>query len=346
MIGRIIDPGARAASCRSRTRRALQAVATLAFCTALTWPAALRAQARGDGPRTYWKKPINTHAITTTLQFTTGNVGFNTELPITGAVIETTVFIASYTVFFGLFGRTNMLSLALPAGSTTGNTTGISPIAIDFAGKGRADPVFFWNVNVIGGPALRPAAFATYRQRTLVDFNLWITAPWGDHDDEDAISLGTDRWMFRLGVPVAQTIGPWSPGRITTLEVFPSVSLFTTAVGETRVEQDPMFNLQVHITRDVVPDLWLSADGIWQEGGGTTEDGVDQDNAQSAISLGLTIGYQITPAFRLTSSWGNSLNDDEDGMNTNTITFMLSYGWNPTAMAAAAANGNDRTRSR
>lgn len=167
------------------------------------------------------------------------------------------------------------------------------------------------------------------------DFNVWITAPLGSYDEDEPASIGTNRWMFRLGFPFVQTLGRGNPGRMTSLEIFPSVSFFTVEDGGMRTEQDPLFNLQVHLTRDLMEQVWLSADGIWQKGGATTVDGVSQDNAQSAISVGLTIAYQITPSFRLTSSWGNSVNDEDDGVNMNTITFALSYGWNPTALRAA-----------
>src|SRR5690606_37472496 len=147
----------------------------------LVGASSVHAQARGDGARTYWKKPIDTHAVTTTFQMNTGNVGFNTDLPITGAVIESTVFIASYTAYFGLLGRTNMVTLALPAGTMSGHTTGVSPVAIDVATKGRADPVLSWDINLVGGPAMDVQEFASYRQRTIADFNVWITAPFGSH---------------------------------------------------------------------------------------------------------------------------------------------------------------------
>lgn len=301
----------------------------------LVGASSVHAQARGDGARTYWKKPVDTHAVTTTFQINTGNVGFNTDLPITGAVIESTVFIASYTAYFGLLGRTNMVTLALPAGTMSGHTTGVSPVAVDIATKGRADPVLSWDINLIGGPATDVREFASYRQRTVADFNVWITAPLGSYDEDEPASIGTNRWMFRLGFPFVQTLGRGNPGRMTSLEILPSVSFFTVEEGRMRTEQDPLFNLQVHLTRDLMEQVWLSADGIWQKGGATTVDGVSQDNAQSAISVGLTIAYQITPSFRLTSSWGNSVNDEDDGVNMNTITFALSYGWNPTALRAA-----------
>ncbi len=310
----------------------------IALWLVLVVPLQLGAQARGDGARTYWKKPVRTQAVSTMLQFTTGNVtGFNLEIPITGAVIESTVYMASYSLFFDMFGRNNLVSLALPAGTTRGNTTGVSPIAIDFAAKGRADPVFFWNINLTGGPALNVREFASYEQRTTLDFNAYVAAPFGEHDPDESVNIGTNRWMFRFGFPLIQKIGPWAPGRITTLEIFPSISFFTTDDGgnpdRTTIKQDPLFNLQGHLTRDLLEQLWISADALWQKGGETSEDGVKQGNEQNATSVGLTIAYQITPVFRLATSWGNSLNDDEDGMNTNTITFMFTYGWNPVAIA-------------
>jgi hypothetical protein len=270
--------------------------------------------------------------------FNGNSSGFNTNLPVgDAAVLDSRVFGFNYTTFFNLLGRANQISFTLPAGTLSGNTTGATPTAVDVAAKGRADPVAFWNVNLVGAPAMSLAEYAQWEQRTLFDFNLYVVAPLGVYDEDRILNVGTGRWTIRIGAPFIQSFGPFVPGRRTTLELIPSVAFFTDReqLGNT-VSQDPVFRVEGHITRDLTPELFISIDAGWQSGGATTVAGVDQDNAQSSVSLGLSVGYQISETFSMTSSWGNTLTDPEDGLNMNMVRFKFTYGWNPTAQAMAA----------
>ena len=65
-------------------------------CLALGLPAA--ADAQGEGARTYWKAPANTHAVGTHLMFVDGNAsGFNPALPVSGAAFASRIYMANYT---------------------------------------------------------------------------------------------------------------------------------------------------------------------------------------------------------------------------------------------------------
>ena len=305
----------------------------------------LPASAQGLGPRALWKAPADTRAVGTYLMFFQGNAsGFNLEVPVgDAAAFDARAFLFNYSHFFNLFGRTNQASFSLLGGSLAGTTTGANPVALDVARRGFADPVVFWDINLLGAPAMTLPEYAAWTPETLVNLHLYMTAPLGSHDPDRVINIGTDRWMFRVGPSLLQFFGDNVPGRRTSLELIPTVSFFTGAESNVPVvaetSQAALFNLEGHLTRDLAPGLWVSADFGFSSGGATTVNGQDQDNGQTSGGLGLTVGYQITEAFQLHASASQTLNDPEDGLAGNLIRFKFTYGWNPTADRMAQAAG-------
>ena len=77
---------------------------------------------------------------------------------------------------------------------------------------------------------------------------------------------------------------PWgsNTAHATFLEVFPSVSFFQDndepTGGATLKEQDPLFQLESHLSHNFHPKFWMSADLRYFGGGETTTDGIDDDN--------------------------------------------------------------------
>jgi len=319
---------------RSRVRRSAALLVALVALLPAT------ATAQGEGPRAYWKAPANTHAVGTWMMLFNGNAsGTNTALPIDGAALDTRVYLANYTAFFNFLGRRNQASATLPFGSLRGTTTGFNPIDIDVAAKGTADPTVFWALNLIGAPAQSLVEYAQWEQRTILDAQLFITAPLGSYDPERLLNMGTNRWTVRLGLPFVQSIGEFTPGRRTTLEIVPNVTLFSdndqAQRGTSVLEQAPVFKLEGHLTRDITDKLWVSGDALWQAGGETTVDGEKQNNSQSSLGLGFTVGFGITDEVAFQGTWGNTLTNPEDGLNMNMLWLRLTYAWNPTAQALA-----------
>jgi hypothetical protein len=296
---------------------------------------------QGEGARSYWKAPANTHSLGPWIMLLTGNAsGFNTAVPVDGASIDTRVYMVNYTSFFNLFGRRNQASLTLPFGSLSGTTTGVSPGTLAAAAKGNADPTIWWAVNVLGAPAQTLAEYAGWEQRTILDAQVYVTAPLGSYDADELLNLGTNRWSVRFGLPFVQSIGSFMPGQRTTLELVPSLTLYTDNDQANRgtevLGQDPLFKVEGHLTRDVTDKLWLSGDAMYTSGGETKIDGEPQDNAQTTFALGFTVGFELSEDVSFMGIWGNSLTDPEDGINMNMIWLRFSYHWNPTAQRAAA----------
>lgn len=304
------------------------------------------AAAQGEGARAYWKAPANTHAVGTWLMFVDGNAsGFNPALPVSGAAFTSRIYMANYTAFFNFLGRRNQASLTQPFGTVDATTTGVQPLSLDVAGKGRADLTAWWAVNILGAPAQTLQEYAGWEQRTLLDAQLFVTAPFGEYDEEKFLNVGTNRWTVRFGLPFVQSIGDFAPGRRTTLELTPSVTLFgdNDALRSLTIEdgapvffsrtlsQDPLYKVEGHLTRDITKELWLSADAMYVGGGETSLDGIAQDNSQSSFGVGFTVAYKVSDKVELRALWGDFLTNENDGLDSSMVWLRMTYAWNPTA---------------
>ena len=65
--------------------------------------------------------------------------------------------------------------------------------------------------------------------------------------------------------------------------------------------------------------------------GETIVDGEKQDTSQSSFGVGFTIAFRISDEVGFRGLWGDSLTDEEDGLDSSMVWLRLSYAWKPTA---------------
>jgi hypothetical protein len=132
-----------------------------------------------------------------------------------------------------------------------------------------------------------------------------------------------------VGAPVVWQIGPWVPGRRTTLEVLPSVWAFTDNndyVGH-NLSTDPMFQVEAHLTRDFTEHFWGSADCTWVAGGKSSIDGVSGSSLNN-LGIGFTLGYQINDNISLTAGYMATVNDNKPtDLKMDGFRISFTYGW-------------------
>ena len=126
-------------------------------------------------------------------------------------------------------------------------------------------------------------------------------------------------------------LGPWVPGRRTTLEFVPSLWLYgdnDDFVGS-KLSTDPMFQLESHFTRDLAKDLWASFDATWITGGRSTVGG-DLGEKLNHGGVGLTLGYHINDNLQLTGGYMATVNDSAPtDLRIDGFKISLVYGWHP-----------------
>ena len=155
--------------------------------------------------------------------------------------------------------------------------------------------------------------------------------PIGEYDSEQSLNLGQNRWYGRIGAPIVWQLGPWVPGRRTTLEFLPSVWFYSDnddVDGQT-LSTDPMFQLESHVTRDFVEALWGSIDVTWITGGKASLDGIEGERLNN-LGVGFTLGYHLNEHVQLTGGYLATVNDDEPtDLRMDGFKVSLLFGWHP-----------------
>jgi len=197
---------------------------------------------------------------------------------------------------------------------------------------GFGDPTLEFDINILGPKAQKNIPdVLRYEPGFSVDLLFDLMVPIGEYDSKQPLNIGQNRWYGRLGMPIVWQLGPWVPGRRTTLEFLPAVWLFgnnDNFVGQT-LKTDPMFQVDAHLTRDFTETFWGALDAAWYTGGQASIDGVQGEKLNN-LGLGLTLGYQMNENLNLTFGYMSTLNDNAPGdLRMNKFMVTLVYGWHP-----------------
>ena len=302
-------------------------VATALAVGALCPPQAL-AQ---DPPRTYWKYLSGSDALPLLYESISGNSNpFDPAHVVTpNATFDATMAIMAYAHTFSLFDRAAVGTILLPMGRLSGGVSGTPVIE---TANGFGDPMVELNVNVLGPPAQKTIPdMNRYEPGFSVDMVVDLALPVGEYDNTKPLNIGQNRWYGRVGAPIVWQLGPWVPGRRTTLEFVPAVWLFgpnNDFVGKT-LKTDPMVQFDAHLTRDLYERAWASFDLYSITGGGSTIDGV-AGKKLSTRSLGLTLGFQVNDNMNFSFSYKSSVNDKApDDLRMDMFMLTLVVGWHP-----------------
>ncbi len=282
-------------------------------------------------PRFYWKSLAGANAVPVIFQSLNGNANpiDPAHLVEADADIDANVLIAGYAKMLPLFDRTLTLAVLEPMGRISSDST-IAGRTSPQDANGFGDPMVEMDYNLIGPKAIRTIPdMLRYEPKFSLDVLVDVAFPIGDYDDDEPLNLGQNRWYGRVGAPIIQQIGPWVPGRRTTLEAVPSVWFFSDNndyLGDT-LSTDPIFQLEAHLTRDLTEQLWGSLDSTWVTGGKSSIDG-DSGDSLNNLGVGFTLGYHITDNLSLTAGYMATVNDNgDDDLRMDGFRISLTYGW-------------------
>jgi hypothetical protein len=287
--------------------------------------------AQGDGARFYWKGLMGTNAVPVITNSLSGNANpFDpSNFVIPGAEFSATMSSAGYAKMLPVLKRSAMVSVVVPMGRISSDLT-LNGLDYSSIARGFGDPLLQFSINVLGPkPIMNIPDMLRYKPGFSIDLIGSLAMPLGEYDNTTPINLGQNRWYGRIGAPVVWQIGQWVPGRRTTIELLPAVWLFSDNndfVG-VKMETEPMFQVEGHLTRDFTEGLWGSFDVISISGGKATIDGV-AGNSLSNLGMGVTLGYHINDNMQMVISYNSTINDNDaqdlkmDGFR---VTFI--YGW-------------------
>lgn len=282
-------------------------------------------------PRFYWKSLAGANAVPVIYQSLNGNANPMDPayfVPVDGDV-DANIALVGYAKMLPLFDRTFTVAILEPVGQISGQAT-VADKTYTQEAAGFGDPTVELGINLVGPKALKSIPdLLRYEPKLSIDLVVDVAFPVGKYDSDQALNLGQNRWYGRVGTPLIWQIGPWVPGRRTTIEVLPSVWFFSDNddyVGKT-LSTDPMFQVEGHLTRDFTSHFWGSLDTTWITGGESSVDGVAGD-ALNNLGVGFTLGYQITDNLSLTAGYMTTVNDSDPGdLSLNGFRLSLTYGW-------------------
>jgi hypothetical protein len=197
--------------------------------------------------------------------------------------------------------------------------------------SGLADSVFRFSVNLIGGPAMVPKDFAKWKQKAILGASIQVVAPSGQYYSSHLVNPGNNRWAFKPELGYSRRWGNW------ILDAYGGVWLFTAnsdyltgsefSKRRRTLTQDPVGAIEMHLSYDVKPRLWVSVDGNYWYGGETTVDGAFQvGTLQSNSRIGGTVSLPLTKhqSVKLSYSDGELA---RIGGTFQTVSFAWQYSW-------------------
>lgn len=292
-----------------RTTRIAALVATLVTATA---------HAQLDGARTYWPLPIRTNIVTGVNLDGTANAALSVLNRVQGDIdIDSDVYLLGYLRSHPVFGRTAHWQALLPAGSI--RTDSSLPLSTNRTyADGFGDLTVGGTINVFGAPMLPVREALRHEVDLVVNVGFDLTLPTGSYDADEVLNMGSNQTSFRLSAPIVKSLGDWVPTRRTTFEITPSVRFFgdnDESQGNS-ISQDPLYSVEMHLTRDMTSRAFVSLDYTWLDGGEETFTNLATGNPAgettglNAQLLGATLGFQVTENLSLKLSHMQSVGGD------------------------------------
>ena len=295
--------------------------------------------------RFYWDTLSEANAVPLIVNSMSGNTNpFDPSHTVTpGASFDATLALVGYARTFSLFDRAAMAAILVPMGRISGEVT-VAGKTFNQSASGFGDPMLEFKINVLGPPAQKNIPdILRYEPGFSVNLLADLALPIGEYDSSKPLNLGQHRWYGRLGLPIVWQLGPWVPGRRTTLEFLPAVWFFgdnDDFVGQTK-KTDPMFQVEAHLTRDLTERFWGSIDGAWYYGGKTSINGVAGEELNN-LGVGLTLGYQINDNLSVTVGYMSTVNDSAPGdLQMDKFMVSLVYGWHPMVEGMRRLKGGE-----
>jgi hypothetical protein len=313
-----------------------------------------------DGARAYWKGREGTNVIS--FQYlrwdinASGSQQFDPNHYIyPNSDIEASVFIASWIRHMTLFNRPATLNASIVGGNVDVEVdTSLSPpeflppgvmpgSSFSQSASGYADPVVQLDVNLFGTSPLKSNVdLLNYEPKWTVDAAVMLGVPIGEYDKGKVVNLGLNRFYGRIALPIKYHFGVFSPGYMSSLELIPSVWIFTgndDFVGQD-LDNDPLFQFEAHLTKDFTSSFFGSIDLLYRSGFQSEINGLEVGEDLDIGDFGFTLNYQVNDNFTMRTSYMSNLFGDED-LDNSILRLQFVYGWNkPTENSKKLKGGH------
>ena len=134
----------------------------------------------------------------------------------------------------------------------------------------------------------------------MVGASVQVDFPTGQYNGGELLNIGANRWVIKPDIGVSIPWREWSFEFSAGFRIFADNEDY---VGNSVLEQNPLYNLQFHLIRDLTPRQWISLNGNYFFGGVTHQNGVELPNRQENSRVGLTwvVALDAKNAIQLTA---------------------------------------------
>lgn len=216
--------------------------------------------------------------------------------------------------YFNLGPFLGAAHLIIPFGDQSLDIPSANDIHLSASGVG--DPILLGSFFFINRPSTK----------TYLAFSPYFFFPVGNYSNDGALTMGENRWRFREEVNFTQGFEV-IPNHNAYFEVLLGGDFLTDnddyGPNSATMSQDPIFNLESHLSYDLTKDWWIAADFYGHWGGEKTVDHVSFDSINTQ-TVGGTLAYNLTPGWQVLFQYKGDV-AVENGIPAQTFLVRLLY---------------------
>lgn len=225
------------------------------------------------------------------------------------------------TRIMDFWGRTGGISLIAPYTIINGKYE-----SYEYKNHGLGDFAFAWETNLFGAPAMTRKEMQSWRPGTFSSFHLVVGTPIAHYQSSEPINTGSNRWTITPTINYSYTFDEgW-----TWIDGYLSGRFFTdnnNPYGGGVFQQKPVMLMEVHVSRNMHPKFWVSADTYYNLGGETSQNGVEKNNAANTLRVGVGAGLRVWTGGQLMFNYDGVAVRPEGQPNSQMWRLTLSQVW-------------------
>jgi hypothetical protein len=241
-------------------------------------------------PRTYSNLPVGQNFLIAGYAHSEGEITPAPSVPLKDVDLTVDAYAGAYARSIDLWGESGKIDVLWSRVCTKGQGT-FRGVVTRGDRCGTADPLVRLTYLFYGAPAMTLREFRATAVSRVIGASLAISPPLGDYNNENLINSGSNRWTVKPEIGISNRHGNWSLEGAFGARFFTDNDRF---FGDTKLEQDPLYQLQAHVIYHLAKGRWLSVNSNFFWGGETQKNGVDSDDRQENSRFGVTLGWPLT----------------------------------------------------
>lgn len=246
-------------------------------------------------PRTYSNLPVGQNFLGIGYSYSDGEVNPSPSVPLRDIELTMKVAVAAYVRSLDLWGKAGKVDVLWGRACQQGSGF-VNNVLVKGDRCGTLDPSVRLSYLFYGAPAVDIKTFMSTPQTRVIGMSVKVNMPLGDYNNENIINTGSNRWTIKPEIGVSNRWGAWSGEASFAASFFTENDNFK---GNTTLEQDPLYQLQVHLIYDLPKGRWISLNSNYFWGGETEKNGIKGDDRQDNSRIGITFAMPLNPRHSL-----------------------------------------------